>query len=224
MRPPPAQAAAARAHDGGAARRATLKNSGDLKQARRKNAVNHRHKLRERALTRGRRWERRLQRRERDSNPRYALTAYNDLANRRLKPLGHLSVGSPVIGAGRPPALSDAAQEVRLLPQVPSRLAEAPGVCEARPPPSLLGPRDYSPADGCEGPGSLGRGARFGSPSPRYAWPVGMNRILRDQSGAGVIEYALIVALVAVVACAALALLGQRVGVLQNRSSTALPG
>jgi Flp pilus assembly pilin Flp len=51
-----------------------------------------------------------------------------------------------------------------------------------------------------------------------------MNRILRDQSGAGVIEYALIVALVAVVACAALALLGQRVGVLQNRSSTALPG
>ena len=26
-----------------------------------------------------------------DSNPRYALTAYNGLANRRLQPLGHLS-------------------------------------------------------------------------------------------------------------------------------------
>ena len=30
-------------------------------------------------------------RRRRDSNPRYALTAYNDLANRRLQPLGHVS-------------------------------------------------------------------------------------------------------------------------------------
>jgi hypothetical protein len=30
-------------------------------------------------------------RRGRDSNPRYALRAYNGLANRRLQPLGHLS-------------------------------------------------------------------------------------------------------------------------------------
>ena len=30
-------------------------------------------------------------RRRRDSNPRYALTAYNGLANRRLQPLGHVS-------------------------------------------------------------------------------------------------------------------------------------
>ena len=27
-----------------------------------------------------------------DSNPRYAFTAYNGLANRRLQPLGHVSV------------------------------------------------------------------------------------------------------------------------------------
>ena len=58
----------------------------------------------------------------------------------------------------------------------------------------------------------------------RYAWPVGINRVLRDESGAGVIEYALIVALIALVACAALGLLGQRVGILQNHSSSALPG
>ena len=51
-----------------------------------------------------------------------------------------------------------------------------------------------------------------------------MSRILRDESGAGVIEYALIVALIALVACAALGLLGQRVGILQNHSSSALPG
>gem|GEM_PF-4544627 len=31
-------------------------------------------------------------RRRRDSNPRYALRAYNGLANRRLQPLGHVSV------------------------------------------------------------------------------------------------------------------------------------
>ena len=30
-------------------------------------------------------------RRRRDSNPRYAFTAYNGLANRRLQPLGHVS-------------------------------------------------------------------------------------------------------------------------------------
>ena len=30
-------------------------------------------------------------RREGDSNPRYRFCPYNDLANRRLKPLGHLS-------------------------------------------------------------------------------------------------------------------------------------
>ena len=30
-------------------------------------------------------------RRERDSNPRYTLTAYDGLANRCLQPLGHLS-------------------------------------------------------------------------------------------------------------------------------------
>ena len=30
-------------------------------------------------------------RRRRDSNPRYALSAYNGLANRRLQPLGHVS-------------------------------------------------------------------------------------------------------------------------------------
>ena len=33
-------------------------------------------------------------RRRRDSNPRYALTAYNGLANRRLQPLGHVSGGT----------------------------------------------------------------------------------------------------------------------------------
>jgi hypothetical protein len=32
-------------------------------------------------------------RRRRDSNPRYALRAYNGLANRRLQPLGHISAG-----------------------------------------------------------------------------------------------------------------------------------
>src|SRR5215831_18147589 len=31
-------------------------------------------------------------RRGRDSNPRYALRAYNGLANRRLQPLGHVSL------------------------------------------------------------------------------------------------------------------------------------
>src|SRR5215204_6656990 len=31
-------------------------------------------------------------RRRRDSNPRYAFRAYNGLANRRLQPLGHVSV------------------------------------------------------------------------------------------------------------------------------------
>src|ERR1700730_8978333 len=31
-------------------------------------------------------------RRRRDSNPRYAFGAYNGLANRRLQPLGHVSV------------------------------------------------------------------------------------------------------------------------------------
>ena len=30
-------------------------------------------------------------RRRRDSNPRYELTPYNGLANRRLQPLGHVS-------------------------------------------------------------------------------------------------------------------------------------
>jgi addiction module HigA family antidote len=33
-------------------------------------------------------------RRRRDSNPRYAFRAYNGLANRRLQPLGHISVAS----------------------------------------------------------------------------------------------------------------------------------
>ena len=33
-----------------------------------------------------------LWRRRGDSNPRYAFTAYNGLANRRLKPLGHVSI------------------------------------------------------------------------------------------------------------------------------------
>jgi Flp pilus assembly pilin Flp len=51
-----------------------------------------------------------------------------------------------------------------------------------------------------------------------------MSRILRDESGAGLIEYALIIALVAMAACAALGLLGQRLGVVQNHSSSALPG
>src|ERR1700733_3415269 len=34
-------------------------------------------------------------RRRWDSNPRYALTAYNGLANRRLQPLGHPSAAGP---------------------------------------------------------------------------------------------------------------------------------
>src|SRR5512144_377361 len=45
------------------------------------------------------RWEpirtnhaRKFWRRRRDSNPRYAFGAYNGLANRRLQPLGHVSV------------------------------------------------------------------------------------------------------------------------------------
>ncbi len=33
-------------------------------------------------------------RREGDSNPRYGLSPYNGLANRRLQPLGHPSAGS----------------------------------------------------------------------------------------------------------------------------------
>lgn len=43
--------------------------------------------------TQGLKWRRR-----RDSNPRYAFRAYNDLANRRLQPLGHVSLpgGPPV--------------------------------------------------------------------------------------------------------------------------------
>ena len=55
-------------------------------------------------------------RRERDSNPRYALTAYNGLANRRLQPLGHLSTIARIVfvhrasrsrsPAGTPPAES----------------------------------------------------------------------------------------------------------------------
>jgi hypothetical protein len=39
----------------------------------------------------GRRQQTHRWRRRRDSNPRYALTAYNGLANRRLQPLGHVS-------------------------------------------------------------------------------------------------------------------------------------
>ena len=39
-------------------------------------------------------------RRRRDSNPRYALTAYDDLANRCLQPLGHVSVIRPVLVTG----------------------------------------------------------------------------------------------------------------------------
>jgi hypothetical protein len=34
-------------------------------------------------------------RRDRDSNPGYDFTSYNDLANRRLQPLGHLSKPRP---------------------------------------------------------------------------------------------------------------------------------
>ena len=40
-------------------------------------------------------------RRERDSNPRYALRAYNGLANRRLQPLGHSSVAPDMPDAAR---------------------------------------------------------------------------------------------------------------------------
>jgi hypothetical protein len=36
-------------------------------------------------------------RRRWDSNPRYAFTAYNGLANRRLQPLGHPSAAEPGI-------------------------------------------------------------------------------------------------------------------------------
>jgi hypothetical protein len=39
----------------------------------------------------GGRWFTWFWRRRRDSNPRYALRAYNGLANRRLQPLGHIS-------------------------------------------------------------------------------------------------------------------------------------
>ena len=38
----------------------------------------------------------------RDSNPRYAFTAYNGLANRRLQPLGHSSTGGALIEARWP--------------------------------------------------------------------------------------------------------------------------
>src|SRR5260221_14749365 len=41
----------------------------------------------------GGRWFTWVWRRRRDSNPRYALRAYNGLANRRLQPLGHISAG-----------------------------------------------------------------------------------------------------------------------------------
>lgn len=40
----------------------------------------------------------RLMRRERDSNPRYNLWSYTGLANRRLQPLGHLSLYEETIG------------------------------------------------------------------------------------------------------------------------------
>ena len=40
-------------------------------------------------------------RRRRDSNPRYALRAYNGLANRRLQPLGHVSVEARMPETGR---------------------------------------------------------------------------------------------------------------------------
>src|SRR5262249_22671577 len=36
-------------------------------------------------------------RRRRDSNPRYAFGAYNGLANRRLQPLGHVSVSEKAV-------------------------------------------------------------------------------------------------------------------------------
>ncbi len=54
-------------------------------------------------------------RRRRDSNPRYALRAYNGLANRRLQPLGHVSVPDR-IGRTEPPGNQDCRLSFRKYP------------------------------------------------------------------------------------------------------------
>ena len=61
-----------------------------------------------------RRWRRR-----RDSNPRYAFRAYNGLANRRLQPLGHISVREkPLLNQGLRvnPARAKRAQQAQETP------------------------------------------------------------------------------------------------------------
>ena len=66
-------------------------------------------------------------RRRWDSNPRYALTAYNGLANRRLQPLGHPSVCTILPEQCGPPALNGPTSEGKA-PQPEYRLrASFPG-------------------------------------------------------------------------------------------------
>ncbi|CCB64381.1 protein of unknown function [Hyphomicrobium sp. MC1] len=73
-------------------------------------------------------------RRRRDSNPRYAFKAYDDLANRCLQPLGHVSPNQWAMAPyrGHATAMQDALDEaakgyglVWLLPQSRPSLLEA---------------------------------------------------------------------------------------------------
>jgi hypothetical protein len=56
-------------------------------------------------------------RRRRDSNPRYALTAYDDLANRCLQPLGHVSMGLGGLFAGAAAVLTGQSAQLSTLLQ-----------------------------------------------------------------------------------------------------------
>jgi hypothetical protein len=60
----------------------------------------------------------RLAERGRDSNPRYALRAYNGLANRRLQPLGHLSGNAGYAAGGCPWQASGSAHATWLRPGI----------------------------------------------------------------------------------------------------------
>ena len=88
---------------------------------------------RHRELIRSGFW-RSLWRRRRDSNPRYAFGAYNGLANRRLQPLGHVSVTqdqrvSMRVGKNKSEIATGLPPHHRVFVSTPSRHANVIAVC-----------------------------------------------------------------------------------------------
>ena len=86
-------------------------------------------------------------RRRRDSNPRYAFTAYNGLANRRLQPLGHVSVTqdqrvSMRVGKNKSEIATGLPPHHRAFVSTPSRHANVIAVCPT--PDRAYGPRKTS--------------------------------------------------------------------------------